>query len=78
MREMFMVVSMLMLSFVVSPVWSTMRIDDIQIVNVVEEGAACSEKGRLALDANGAPLVCQSGRWTNTASHRAQDYPQFV
>ncbi|MCG1054097.1 hypothetical protein KQH49_03605 [Mycetohabitans sp. B5] len=42
---------------------STIRVQDIQVTNVVEEGAECPENGRQARNANGAPLFCQSGVW---------------
>jgi hypothetical protein len=41
-----------------------MRVQDIQITNVVVEDTACPENGRIARDANGTPLFCQSGRWS--------------
>jgi hypothetical protein len=42
---------------------STIRVQDIQVTNVVEEGATCLENGRQARNANGTPLFCQSGVW---------------
>jgi hypothetical protein len=42
---------------------STIRVQDVQVTNVVEEGTRCPENGRQARDAEGAPLFCQSGVW---------------
>ncbi|WP_338861439.1 hypothetical protein [Mycetohabitans rhizoxinica] len=73
------VILMLWFSLVSVPAWSdigqyttatpapqegTMRVQDIQITNVVAEDTACPENGRIARDANGTPLFCQSGRWS--------------
>lgn len=48
---------------------STIRVQDVQVTNVVEEGAGCPENGRQARNANGAPLFCQSGIWKPAQSY---------
>jgi hypothetical protein len=50
-------------SMVVPNQTSTIRVQDVQVTNVVEEGDRCPENGRQARNANGTPLFCQSGVW---------------
>lgn len=71
------VILLLLFTLVSAPAWSegrqyttatpapqgTMRVQDIQITNVVAENTACPEDGRMARDAHGTPLFCQSSRW---------------
>ncbi|MCG1041207.1 hypothetical protein KQH60_00940 [Mycetohabitans sp. B8] len=73
------IVLMLLFTLVSAPVWSdigqyttatstpqdgVMRVQGIQITDIVAEDTACPENGRIARDANGTPLFCQSGRWS--------------
>ncbi|MEJ2767514.1 hypothetical protein [Mycetohabitans sp. B46] len=57
-------------SMVIPNQTSTIRVQDIQVTNVVEEGAGCPENGRQARNANGAPLFCQSGVWKPAQSYQ--------
>ncbi|MCF2135412.1 MULTISPECIES: hypothetical protein [Mycetohabitans] len=47
-----------------APQDGVMRVQGIQITDIVAEDTACPENGRIARDANGTPLFCQSGRWS--------------
>jgi hypothetical protein len=83
MNKIISIILMLLFALVSIPAWSeigryttatptpqdgTMRVQDIQITNVVTEGTACPENGRMARDANGTPLFCQSGHWASATA----------
>ncbi|MCF2133273.1 MULTISPECIES: hypothetical protein [Mycetohabitans] len=64
-------------SMVIPNQTSTIRVQDVQVTNVVEEGAGCPENGRQARNANGTPLFCQSGVWRLAVSLPQHQIPQY-